>query len=259
MLFANYHTHTARCRHAAGGDREYVECAIRAGIKVLGFADHNPWIYDTDYVSRSRMLPFQLDGYFSSLLDLKREYERDITIYIGFETEHLSEKMTLLDDLLKDYPVEYMLLGEHFIEDEPYGAYTGLPSNDEAMFQRYIDLCIEGMESGRYQYLAHPDLFNFTGDASVFDAQYRRLCEYLKSKNSPVEINLLGVVEGRHYTSERFLKIAQEVGNSAIIGIDAHTPDRMCNLSMHDRCVQLAERFGLPLVKELPDLPFVRK
>ncbi len=259
MLFANYHTHTARCRHAAGEDREYVEHAIQAGIKVLGFADHNPWIYDTDYVSKSRMLPSQLDEYFSSLLALKQEYARDITIYIGFESEYLPEKMASLDELLKDYPVEYMILGEHFIECEPYGTYTGFPSNDEAMFQRYIDLCIEGMESGRYKYLAHPDLFNFTGDAAVFDAQYRRLCKYLKSKNIPVEINLLGVVEGRHYTSKRFLKIAQEVGNSAIIGIDAHTPDRMSNLSMHEQCEQLAEAFGLSLVEELSDLPSLQK
>ena len=41
-MFANYHTHTTRCNHAAGTDREYVEYAIRSGIKILGFADHTP-------------------------------------------------------------------------------------------------------------------------------------------------------------------------------------------------------------------------
>jgi histidinol-phosphatase (PHP family) len=39
----NYHTHTTRCHHAAGTEREYVEAAIANGIKVLGFADHTPY------------------------------------------------------------------------------------------------------------------------------------------------------------------------------------------------------------------------
>ena len=255
MLFANYHTHTARCHHAAGEDRQYVEHAIRGGIKVLGFADHCPWVFDDGHVSHTRMLPSQLDEYFTSLTDLKKEYAKDITIYIGFESEYIPEQMEAQDKLLADYPVDYMILGEHFLEREPFGAYTGFPFTDEAMFRKYIDLCIEGMETGRYRYLAHPDLFNFIGDTAVYDREYRRLCEYLKSKDIPVEINLLGVVEKRHYTSERFLRIAKEVGNTAIIGIDAHTPDRLDNRSMIEACRTMADRCGLKLVDVLPELP----
>ena len=39
-MIANYHTHTWRCHHADGTEREYVENAIAAGIKILGFSDH---------------------------------------------------------------------------------------------------------------------------------------------------------------------------------------------------------------------------
>ena len=42
-MFANYHTHTARCNHASGTEREYVEAAIKSGLKILGFADHTPY------------------------------------------------------------------------------------------------------------------------------------------------------------------------------------------------------------------------
>ena len=34
-MIANYHTHTWRCRHADGTEREYVEKAINAGLKIL--------------------------------------------------------------------------------------------------------------------------------------------------------------------------------------------------------------------------------
>ena len=122
MLKANYHTHTARCKHAWGEDKEYVEQAIQAGMEVLGFSDHCPWIFPPDYVSHTRMEPKELDGYFTSLENLKREYAKDITIYIGFESEYIPELMEEQDRLLKDYPVDYMLLGEHFTASEVTGS-----------------------------------------------------------------------------------------------------------------------------------------
>ena len=47
MLY-NYHTHTARCNHASGTDREYVEKAIEAGYKTLGISDHAPYLFKKD-------------------------------------------------------------------------------------------------------------------------------------------------------------------------------------------------------------------
>ena len=39
-MLANYHTHTPRCGHAIGSERQYIERAIEEGFKVLGFSDH---------------------------------------------------------------------------------------------------------------------------------------------------------------------------------------------------------------------------
>ena len=49
MLNANYHTHTARCRHASGREEEYIQQAISSGLKVLGFSDHTPYPFQGDY------------------------------------------------------------------------------------------------------------------------------------------------------------------------------------------------------------------
>ena len=38
----NYHTHTYRCGHAVGNEREYVEKAIELGFSELGFSEHAP-------------------------------------------------------------------------------------------------------------------------------------------------------------------------------------------------------------------------
>ena len=73
-MIANYHTHTWRCRHADGTEREYVETAIEAGFKILGFSDHTPQVYPGGYVCPVKMLPEELEGYVDTVLDLKREY-----------------------------------------------------------------------------------------------------------------------------------------------------------------------------------------
>lgn len=253
MIIANYHTHTARCQHAKGEDRAYVEEAIAGGLKVLGFSDHCPWVFPKEYVSRTRMRPEELDDYFTSLEQLRREYARDITIYIGFETEYVPDMMEEQRRLLEGYPIDYRILGEHFTENEMHSVYTGFPSNDASVLQRYVDLVIEALETGDYLYPAHPDLMHFTGADEIYDEQFRRLCVYCKEKQFPLEINLLGLVESRHYPSRRFWKIAEEVGNSAIIGCDAHTPDRLSNQKYIRMCEDWAAQFHLPLVQMLPN------
>lgn len=253
-MLANYHTHTTRCKHARGEDREYVEHAIMGGLKVLGFSDHCPWVFDDGFESGTRMRPDQLDDYFSSILKLKKEYASDIKIYIGFESEYIPELMEAQNKLLSDYPIDYMIMGEHFLEREPFSDYTGLESTDEAFLKKYVDIVIEGMNTGKYKYVAHPDLLNFTGPDEIYEKHFSRLCSYLKKRNIPVEINLLGLRDKRHYPSDKFLKIAQRIGNTAIIGCDAHFPEALSSIKEHEECMKLAEKYSLPLIEFLPRL-----
>lgn len=253
-MFANYHTHTYRCGHARGEDREYVESAISYGMKVLGIADHCPWIFDDDYVSPIRMTPNEVEGYFRSFTDLKKEYASDIKIYIGFEAEYIPELIEAQDKLLADYPVDYMIMGQHYNHIEYKTEYMGVPTADERVLKDYVDHIIEGMESGRYRYVAHPDLLNFTGSNELYEQHYTRLCEYLKSKDIPLEINLLGLAIGKHYPSERFFNIAKKVGNKAIIGCDAHAPQYLCDKEEIESGFRFAEKFGLELVDRLSGL-----
>ena len=248
-MLANYHTHTKRCQHASGEDREYVEAAISAGYKILGFADHCPWVYpDKNFVSGIRMAPGDVDGYFYSLESLKKEYAQDIKIYIGFETEHCPDMIPAQDELLKGYPLDYMLCGQHFLGAEYVSFYAGRPHGDEDFLKRYVDTAIDGIKSGRYLYLAHPDLVNFTGEEMVYRSHMKRLCEALKEENIPVEINVLGLWTGRRYPGRRFLELAKETGNTAVIGVDAHAPEHLLNKEAVQKALELTEEFGLKLI-----------
>lgn len=250
-MITNYHTHTARCKHAEGEDREYVEAAIRAGIKTLGFADHCPWPFQDGYVSGIRMAPADLDGYFYSLESLRKEYQKELTIYIGFEAEYDPSLNDAQEKLFSNYPLDYMILGQHFLGTESDSFYTGSPNSDETILQDYVNLTIQGMQTGKYLYLAHPDLINYTGPDEIYEKHMIRLCNYLKEKNIPIEINLLGLWTHRNYTSKRFLSIAQKVGNSAILGIDAHSLEQLLNTSAEKLGISLCQEFGLHLLEEM--------
>lgn len=250
-MYANYHTHTKRCGHAKGEDREYVEAAIEAGIKILGFSDHCPWVYPDDFVSSIRMEAGMTDDYFNSLEKLKNEYAGDIEILIGFEAEYVPSLIEAQERLLDDYPLDYLILGQHFLGTEKGSAYTGSPTTDARFLSDYVDTVIAGMETGKYLYLAHPDLINFIGDDSVYKEHMTRLCRYLKEKNLPAELNMLGAYQGRNYPCDKFLRIMQEVGNTCIVGIDAHDPAHLTNREGYEMCRKLIEKYHLNMIEKI--------
>ena len=246
---ANYHTHTKRCKHAVGEDREYVEAAIEAGLEVLGFSDHCPWVYRDGFVSSIRMSAEQTEEYFYSLEKLRKEYAGDISIYIGFEAEYIPDLMEDQDKLLAQYPLDYMILGQHFLGHEGDTVYTGRPDPDEKRLQQYVDSVIEALDSGRYLYLAHPDMVNFTGSEEIYEKHMVRLCKYLKEHHVPAELNILGALQGRTYPSPRFLRILKQMGNDCILGVDAHDPKQITEQAGYQKCMEWIEEFGLNCIE----------
>ena len=81
----NYHTHTTRCQHASGSDEDFVLSAIKGGFQVLGFSDHTPWKYRSDYESGIRMQPEELPAYVESVRTLQDKYRDKIDIKLGLE------------------------------------------------------------------------------------------------------------------------------------------------------------------------------
>ena len=247
-MTANYHTHTARCRHAVGDDRAYVERAIQGGLQVLGFSDHAPYPFPGGYRSDFRMEMGELEGYVSSVLDLKREYRDDIRIHLGLEVEYYPALFPQLLRVLEGFPIEYFLLGQHYLGNEQGAPYSGAATADPAVLKGYCDQVIAGIETGCYTYLAHPDLIHFCGDEALYDSELRRLCRAANRWGLPLEINFLGLWQGRHYPDERFWRIAGQEGCRAIFGCDAHDPLRVWDPPALDRARALAARWGLAVL-----------
>ena len=251
-MIANYHTHTFRCRHAIGTEREYIETAIARGLTTLGFADHAPQLFPDNYYSTYRMYPEEIENYVSTLLSLRDEYRNDIEILIGLETEYFPELFEKLLEHLKPYPIDYMILGQHYIDNEyDTHVYAGMLRGEADYLKRYVNNVCDGIRTGKFSYIAHPDLFRFVGDDGIYESEYRRLCECAKSLDIPLEINFLGLSENRHYPSDKFMRIAAEVGNSFIFGCDAHEPDAVKNPRDYQIALDFAEKYGITPIERL--------
>ncbi len=250
-MFANYHTHTHRCGHAAGADREYVEAAIKAGIKVLGFSDHAPYIISDDYYGDFRV-PIEKTGeYVEAISALREEYKNDIKIHIGFEIEYYPTYFERTLDFLSQFPYEYLILGQHHARDGVEGRHLMYDERDDAELVNYVDTVIAGISTGKFTYVAHPDVI-FYGDNDAFYREHMtRLCRAAKEANVPLEINCLGAKTGRCYPSERFFKIAGEVGNKVVIGIDAHHPKAITEFQGLRRCEEILRKFEIIPLRDI--------
>ena len=252
-MFANYHTHTYRCGHAEGGEEEYIENAVRCGLQVLGFSDHTPYdFYDVGPRNHPmRMALEELPGYTASLRALADRWRGRIEILTGVEAEYYPKYFPALLDLLRANGVRYMILGQHFLGNEVDEPYSGRETEDESILERYVAQSIEALHTGLFTYFAHPDLIRFVGSEKAYARQMRRLCEAAKETETPLEINLLGIRDGRHYPNERFWAIAGEVGNAVVLGCDAHRPEDVCGGAAEQSALALVKKYSLPLLESL--------
>ena len=80
--------------------------------------------------------------------------------------------------------------------------------------------------------------------------QYRRRCEGARRMNIPLEINLLGIRNHRNYPTETFFKIAGEVGNDVVLGIDAHSPDSILDDKAEEVANAMVKAYNLKRIEK---------
>ena len=257
-MVANYHTHTYRCQHASGKDEDYVKAALEMGLKTLGFSDHSPWKYQSSFKPRMRMELKDFNDYAQSILNLKEKYKDEIKILLGVEAEYFPEYMEWFKTFKEEYRLDYVIFGNHFYPDDENGRYFGRSCDDDDFLKRYVKNCIDGLESGLYTYLAHPDLFMRSRD--YFDeaclAASEAICAYAKKHDVILEYNLEGLRNGSYgyelgYPCPDFWKVAQKYNVKAIVGVDAHDPKSLLNEERIAYAYDFLASLGLEVVKEL--------
>lgn len=221
-----FHVHTFRCGHAENvSDEEYVKKAMELETDAIWFSDHAPFPGDP---FGNRMKYEQLDEYLNTLNDLKKEYEGQIRIMAGLEIEYFPSFDTAgyYKELRCDKRLDFLLLGQHMAEDAESGNYSF--SWDKERLRVYEsqalgDAILQGMETGYFDFIAHPDrIFRrkkaWDGDMEKIAV---RIIQTAIKHHIPLEKNLSSMRQENHYRPE-FWKIAEMMDVEVITGLDAH-------------------------------------
>jgi len=254
----NYHTHTYRCGHAiVCEDEDYVKEAIQTGYEVLGFSDHCP--YPDRSKKTDRMDYEEHEGYLQSIHSLKEKYKDQIIIKTGFEMEYFPCYRDYIKEMSKK--VDYMILGQHYNNNDAIIDYAYGDKNDDELIQTYGDLIEEGLHFHKWLYLAHPDYFcgGIAGWNEQCEKTAHQICKALVETNTPVEINIKlmrrkqKVYDGKlqyMYPFRQFWEIAKQYPLKCVYGMDAHNPTDLSSLQVYDIADGILEGLTFDMIKE---------
>ena len=248
-MIYNYHTHTTRCRHAYDTDEEYIQSAIKHGIKYLGFSDHAPFIFPDGFESTHRVEVSKIDDYFFSLQSLRKKYKDQIDIKIGFEMDYYPAYFPAMFDIALESGAEYLILGQHYLYNEyPNGVPSSLKTDNVEILREYVNCVVGGIKTGVFTYVCHPDMVKFVGDEEVYCKEMEKICRVAKEYETPLEINFLGVREGRIYPRDLFWQICGQVGAPVTFGMDAHSKEAVCDSESLKVASALVKKYGLKYI-----------
>ena len=249
----NFHTHCKRCRHAFGKEEDYVKAALKKNLVQLGFSDHAPFP-NFDFGNR---MPFsELPEYLATIDRLKEKY--DIEIFKGLEIEYHPMYTFYYKELFKDYHIDYLVLGEHFYT-RPNGIieniYFAESTEDYLVYAKAI---CQGIESGFFAFVAHPDLMFI--NAFPWDKNCQKASEMIikcaRKNESILEFNANGYRRKKFpfpdgerypYPHMKFWEMVRDTELRVIIGSDCHEPNQIFDDKV-ELAYKTADSLGLNVI-----------
>lgn len=229
------HMHTPLCGHAIGDPIDYAQAASFEGIDLITFTCHSPMEWSAFGQEGTRMRLEDLDLYRNLIAETAKQAESlGVEVLCGIEAEVFPDEthMESMDEILKSYEWDFVLgslhahcasylqwLGEHKME------------SDAMRTDSYFRHLRDGVQSGRYDSMAHPDVIRTYGVVQKFnpaehEAVIRDFLQALVDEEVCMEINTSGLTKGDFevHPDPLILDWAAEMGVKLTIGSDSHRP-----------------------------------
>ena len=249
MMLVDYHTHNQLCKHADGTLEEYVQHAIKIGLKEIGLADHSPMPNDWDIEVRMYEEQFW-NNYKPTVLALREKYKNRITIKFALEGDFFPGTEAWVREFNAKSEFDYVIGSVHYLGEWGFDnpLYVGKFDNvdiDE-VYISYYDYIKRSAQSGLFDIVGHCDLVKKFGHRPKKNIEevLRETFKVVKESGMAVEINTSGLRKPvkEVYPSEQILKIVSEYGIPLTLGSDAHTPTDVGR--DFDLAKQLVEKYG---------------
>lgn len=227
----DYHTHTARCGHAAGEPEDYVKAAQAIGLTALGVADHLPLLPRHDPELTMRL--DELDDYIADVQALQQAHPG--YVLLGVEADYRPDTIDEVAAVLGEHPFDYVIGSVHFLGgwgfDDPRHVDLYRSHDINELWREYLDLVGQAAETGLFTILGHLDLlkkFGYHPGDSV-RPELERLVERVARAGVLVEINTGGLRKpaGEAYPSAEILALLHRAGVAVTFGSDAHRPSEV--------------------------------
>ena len=222
-----HYVHGHRCKHASEErEAEYIQKAIELGAEEIVFTDHapfpgNPFNY--------RMAMDELKEYAETLQTIKYHYADLIEVKIGLEIEYVPLYFEHYRELKERWKIDILLLGQHF-SLLPDGRYTFDLVNKSGEAYYLAQGIMEGMESGLFDVVAHPD--QIFRRIKRWDSEASELAKQIKECAARTEValekNISNMFEKKRkhlYWHEFWLDVPDEL--KIIYGVYAHSVEEM--------------------------------
>ncbi|WP_457561570.1 histidinol-phosphatase [Caminibacter pacificus] len=223
------HNHTPLCNHAEGTPDEYIQEAIKKGIKIYGFADHAPMNFDPQY----RMEFSDMQTYEKEIKNLKEKYKNDIKILLGYEVDFTPKKY--LDKRVLNADVDYLIGSVHFLDnwgfDNPEFIKEWDKRDVDDVYKEYFKYIKELAESKLFNIVGHLDLVKVFGHKPKKNIKdlAKEAIKAIKKSNMAVEINTAGLRKPvkEAYPSDELLEMILEENIDLTTSSDAHSPSQV--------------------------------
>lgn len=241
-MIANYHTHTRWCGHGTGDIEDYVREGIAQGLQELAITEHAPLPGDID----DRRMPYSDFAAFNRQLDAAvQKYAGQIVLRKGLECEYYPKYLDVYRRYRDEHGYTVFALGHHTSID---GTLDNFYLTRPEHLARYADEVCEGLQTGLFSFVAHPDVVVF-GYGKVDKAMEKAMGQIFATccqLDIPVELNASGHLTGRGYPCPEIWQgvATRYPGLRCLVNSDAHQPHHLADEHVA-WCECLVQKAGL--------------
>lgn len=234
MYGTDYHVHTARCGHAGGTMRQYVDAALARGLHEIAFTDHIPLYFlpGEDPGPDFAMTRAELPGYVDEVNALRDEYRGRIDVLLGLECDYAEGFESGLREILDAYDWDVLLGSVHWVAgdwiDAPGSAKRHEDGGSEGLWAEYYRLLGKAARTGLFDVITHVDLpkkFGHRMPEAARAAESDAIAA-IRDAHLAVEVSSAGLRKtvGEEYPAPPLLASLVASGVPIVLSSDAHAP-----------------------------------
>ncbi len=245
--------------------------AKNKAMRALGFSDHAPLYWETEWTSRVEDIP----RYCSAIAALKEKYRGLVEIYLGLEIDYIPDLIGPKSKQFLDLNLDYSIGSVHYAGRLSSGGFWLVDSKDEVFEQgfgeiydrdirkligEYYQRIVDMTEKHNPDIVGHLDIVKlkggkyFSGEEEWYRTIVRDALAVIAKSDSIIEINSGGLNKGKinePYPSRWILGECRKLNIPVTISSDMHDIKHLTG--NFDKAVELAKSVGYGEVYCLSD------